>query len=136
MVAVEEAFVAAEADSMVAVEEAFTAVEADSTVAVEEAFAAVEADSTVVAEAFVAGLVVEATMEGWEAIIAGAGAVMADFVIPTAAGGETASSSALVIPGTTGPGRTMAMRDIPITRTTGAILTVLIPAARMATVRI
>ena len=113
------------------------AVEADSTVVVAGAFVAgLAAVDSAAGVAFVAGLVVEATMEGWEAILAGAGAVMAAFVIPTAAGGETASSSALVIPGTTGPGRTMAMRDIPITRTTRAILTVLIPAARMATVRI
>ena len=122
---------------MVAVEEAFAAVEADSTVVAAVAFVAgLAAVDSAAGVAFVAGLVVEATMEGLEAIMAGAGAVMADFVIPTAAGGGTASSSALVTPGTTGPGRTMAMRDIPITRTTGAILTVLIPAARMATVRI
>jgi len=128
-------------------------------VAVEEAFTAVEADSTVGAGAFVAGLAavadsaagaaivaglgaadstagsaVEVTMVGLAAIIAGAGAVMADSA--TAAGGETVSSSALVTPGTTGPGLTMAMMNIPITRTTAAILTVLIPAAAMATVRI
>jgi len=112
-------------------------------VAAEAAFAAVEADSTVVAGAFVAGLAAEADsaaevafVAGLGATIAGAGAVMADFLMAFAAGGETASSSALVTPGTTGPGLTMALTFIPITRTTGAILTVLIPAARMATARI
>jgi hypothetical protein len=122
---------------MAAVEEAFAAVEADSTVVAGAFVAGLAAVADSAAEvAFVAGLAVEATMEGLEAITAGAGAVMADSIITTAAGGETASSSALVTPGTTGPGRTMAMADIPITRTTGAILTDLIPAARMATIRI
>ena len=120
---------------MVAVEEAFAAVEADSTVVAGAFVAGLAAVDSAAGVAFVAGLVVEATMEGLEAIMAGAGAVMADFVIPTAAGGGTASSSALVIPGTTGPGRTLAMWDIPITRTTGAILTVLIPATHMAMAR-
>jgi hypothetical protein len=76
-------------------------------------------------------LAVEASMEGLEAFTE-AGAGMADSIITSPA----ASALGLVFgPGSIGPDRTMATTDIPIIHTTGAILTVLIPATRMLTGR-
>jgi hypothetical protein len=76
-------------------------------------------------------LAVEASMEGLEAFTE-AGAGMADSIVTSPA----ASALGLVFgPGSIGPDRTMATTDIPIIRTTGAILTALILATRMVTGR-